>query len=471
MYPAFFAFLAGILLSVNLVNSAGIVPLIAIYSVPVTAYSAFRLARAFDRQKFLVCSLVLLAGIGGIVSGALALRSYEDIPRPDFNGAPVAIESQFTITGFPDIREITPGGKIEYAVRAGNYTIVSADAGNLYPSAIATVYGTLYAYGNGGTVYANPGGIVLNDAGFAPLSAVSALRNRAAEQFVRTGNPVTRALLFSLIMGNRTFMSYADMQSFRMSGIIHLLALSGLHIGIISMGIVLILKRFMRENAAYLISAFAVIIYMTLGGMGPSLLRAGIMFVLYTFLRGIGRKPDFIDILLFSAFALLLIDPLLARNIGFVLSYVSTAAIVLLSGRVRDLLGLRGYYGGILAGTLAANTVTLPFLFYYFDGASVIAPLTNLLVIPVFGVVLGMVFLHFILSLFGIYIVEIAIDTLWTGIAGFSDILTRPGFVYLRVGGFDWISLTVSLALIGGIFFFYPRIRYRALNKSIKSAQ
>jgi ComEC/Rec2-related protein len=471
MFPAFFAYLAGILLSVNLVNSVGIVPLIVIYSVPVTAYSVTRLAREFDRNTFLLCALVLLAGLGGIVSGTLALNSYEDIPRPEYNGAPSAIESQFTVTGFPDIREISPGGEIVYAARAGNYTIVSADAGNLYPSVTVTVYGTLYPYGNGGSVYANSGGIAVTDTGFAPLAVIAALRNRAAEQFVRTKNPMTRALLFSLIMGNRTFMSYTDMQSFRMSGIIHLLALSGLHIGLISFGIVFLLKHFMRENTANLISSFAVIAYMTLGGMGPSLMRAGIMFVLYTFLRGIGRKPDFIDILISSAFVLLLIDPLLVRNIGFVLSYVSTAAIVLFSGRVRDLMGLHGYYGSILAGTLAANIVTFPFLFYYFDGASVIAPLTNLLVIPLFGVVLGLVFLHFILSLFGIFIVEIAIDALWSGIGGFSDILTRPDFIYLRIDGFDWICLTVSLALIGGMFCIYPRIRYNALVNSIESAQ
>jgi ComEC/Rec2-related protein len=470
MKTAFFAYLAGILLSVNLINIFGLYPVLMIYSAPAVIHSIIRLAPSFDKKNFFLSALLLFAGIGGILSGWLADGIHTDSEKPDPVTAPVTIEAVFTITGFPDVREIAPNGKLVFSVRAGGYQIISEDAGKLYPSMSVTVHGTLYPYGGGGSIYASTNGIAVQETGIAPLSLIAALRNNTSMHFVRTKNPVTRALLFSLITGNRAFMSYSDLQSFRMSGIVHLLALSGLHVGLISFGIVFLLRRVMREKTAYLISSFAVMGYMALGGMGPSLLRAGLMFVLYTFLRGIGRKPDFIDILIFSAFVLLMIDPLLVRNIGFVLSYVSTAAIVLFSGPVRSRLGLKGYYGNIFAGTLAANTATLPFLFYYFQGASLIAPLTNLLVIPVFGVILGLVFLHFLLSLFGIFFVEAAVDALWSGIGGFSDILTRPGFVYIHIDGFNWLCLIVSLLLIAGIFFVYPRIRYRSAAFRDKSA-
>ncbi|OHD55646.1 MAG: hypothetical protein A2Y33_13510 [Spirochaetes bacterium GWF1_51_8] len=474
MIPAFFAFLTGILITVN---SAGM-PWCVLF-IPLPFLLLTRLI--YKKLPLFNLALLFLFWTGGFLGGYTAAADGDSYKDDAVVLAPLYIEADMEIGGFPDIMAAGKDGALEYIVRAGQYQLVSPYIGGMYPTLKAHIRGWLYPYSNGGgriylndfpgasgdpAVYPSAGFVVTSD-GIAPLSLVSAMREWTARQFLRTENPSVRALLFSLLIGNRYFMSYTDTQSFRMSGVLHILALSGMHVGAISLGIVFILKRLMEEKHAYLVSTFLVILYVALGGMSPSLVRSGIMFVTYTLLKGAGRKPDFLDILVFSAFVLLAADPLLIRNIGFVLSYVSTAAIILLNDSFRDRLRLKGYFGNILSGTLAANLTTAPFLFYYFKGASLISPLTNFLIVPYFGLILGLLFLHFFLSLAGVFILEVPIEGIWWGVSAVSDILSRPAFSYIRIGEFGAVPLGLSLAAVCAALNLYPRLRYSRISRKI----
>lgn len=212
------------------------------------------------------------------------------------------------------------------------------------------------------------------------------------------------AFLNAMLTGYREGISEELEGYFSDSGIIHILSVSGLHVAYIMMPFIYIFKKigFKKKNAN-LIVMVVLIMYVLITGPQPSVLRAVIMAL--TVLAGqiMMREPDTLTSISFSCILILLWRPLMLYNIGFELSYAATVSIVLLNKSINEGIKkrvrlrfipakVRDNIFGILSTTLAAQAGTFPISAVYFNKFSLISVFTNLLAVPLSGVimVLGM---------------------------------------------------------------------------------
>ena len=201
-------------------------------------------------------------------------------------------------------------------------------------------------------------------------------------------------LLNALLLGEKHDLS-KDLQSkFSNAGVIHILAISGLHIGLITWFLNLILyplKRIIRLRS-YL--PFAIIlflwIYAFFTGLSPSVLRATTMFSLLTYGYYLQRITNPYHTLCVSAIILLVFNPFYLFDVGFQLSYSAVCSILLF----RRLFGsiwapkskILKYCFGIVSVTLSAQIGVLPLTLYYFNYFPVLFLISNIIAIPIVSV-------------------------------------------------------------------------------------
>ena len=178
--------------------------------------------------------------------------------------------------------------------------------------------------------------------GFLLLRWTEKLRRRV-EDVIDTAyseNRIHAQVLKGMLLGLRSELSPDILNAFRNSGSIHILAVSGLHVGLIAtvcfFGFSLL--RLPRK-ATDLLTIAAVILYACLVGFRPSVFRASLMAVIYLISRIIERDRDLFNLLAFAALVLLLINPAQLWDIGFQLSFAAVASIVYLAPKWGSFIG------------------------------------------------------------------------------------------------------------------------------------
>ena len=170
--------------------------------------------------------------------------------------------------------------------------------------------------------------------GFPPLRWTETLRRRVEDVIdaAYRENRIHAQVLKGMLLGLRSELSPDILDAFRNSGSIHILAVSGLHVGLIATVCFLgfSLLRLPRK-ATDLLTIAAVILYACLVGFRPSVFRASLMAIIYLISRIIERDRDLFNLLAFAALVLLLINPAQLWDIGFQLSFAAVAAIVYLA--------------------------------------------------------------------------------------------------------------------------------------------
>jgi len=205
-------------------------------------------------------------------------------------------------------------------------------------------------------------------------------------------------IIQALILGQRNNVDPSITQSFRDAGVIHILALSGLHVGII----LLILKSFTnwlkRLKWGNWIQSIVLIVllwvFALLTGMSPSILRAVTMFSFIAIGMNVNRKTSILHNLALSAFVLLLINPKLLFHVGFQLSYIAVIAIVLIQPIIYNLIKRPrwksiDYFWQIFSVTLAAQIGVAPLSLFYFHQFPGLFLLGNMLLLPLLPLIIG----------------------------------------------------------------------------------
>lgn len=204
------------------------------------------------------------------------------------------------------------------------------------------------------------------------------------------------ALLAALCLGDRSGVTRETLDAFARSGISHILVVSGLHLSLIA-GAVLALLRFCGRRSAALLTVPVVVLFMLFIGGTPSVVRAGVMCLVWLVGRVCRQRADALNSLGLAALCLLLYDPYTLFSAGFQLSFAATVGVVTLTPRLyraadhpvqeetwpaRVWRGLRAYLWGGAAVCIAATIPALPFVCYYYGGFPLTTVLTNLLAIP-----------------------------------------------------------------------------------------
>ena len=167
--------------------------------------------------------------------------------------------------------------------------------------------------------------------GFPPLRWIEALRIRTERLIDATYTSISlhAQLVKGILLGKRSDVPSETLDTFRNSGTFHVLAVSGLHVGLIAGFCYFGFSRFrFPQKVVCLLTIIAVLIYASLIGFRPSVFRAALMAILYLSATLIDRDTDIFNLLAFAALVLLLLNPYQLWDVGFQLSFVAVAAIV-----------------------------------------------------------------------------------------------------------------------------------------------
>lgn len=209
----------------------------------------------------------------------------------------------------------------------------------------------------------------------------------------------------ALLIGQKQDLDKGLREAYATAGAMHILAVSGLHVGIVY-GFFFLLFRPTKmkgfKRAGYLSAIVGVIwFYAILTGLSPSVLRSATMFTFICLAQMNSRNPSIFNPLALSALLLLVYDPFLIYAVGFQLSYVALLGILLFQPLIRKVWhpkskGIR-YLWDITCVGLAAQLTTFPLAVHYFHVFPTYFIFTNLLAIPAAFVImsLGVPFLLF----------------------------------------------------------------------------
>ena len=198
------------------------------------------------------------------------------------------------------------------------------------------------------------------------------------------------AVAAALIMGQGDMLDNETLQAYSGTGVMHILSVSGLHVGVIFI-IISFLLGFMKKKGwqLYLKTAiilFTIWVYALLTGMSPSVMRSAVMFTFISLGNASNRYVHIINSLAVSALVLLAFDPLMINNVGFQLSYIAILGIVFINKPIADLWSPKNriteYIWGLIAVSIAAQVATAPLAMLYFHQFPAYFIPANLVAIP-----------------------------------------------------------------------------------------
>ncbi|MYD49966.1 MAG: DNA internalization-related competence protein ComEC/Rec2 [Dehalococcoidia bacterium] len=251
-----------------------------------------------------------------------------------------------------------------------------------------------------GSVMSFPSVMVLDEGQGGRLrSALFDVRRSLHTSLGRSTPEPAASLGQALLLGMRDTIPDAVLDDFRATGTSHLLAISGLHVGIL-MALVLPMsaRLFGRRRSLYLIVPLvAVWLYAVLAGLSPSVVRASIMGTVYLAALALGRPKSILPALGLAATVMVAISPNILWSVSFQLSFAAMAGIATLadsiSRKLQDLLGVPDAEGaasrlpiralaGAVGTSAAAILATLPLTAFYFQQVSLVGLPTTLVTLP-----------------------------------------------------------------------------------------
>ena len=210
------------------------------------------------------------------------------------------------------------------------------------------------------------------------------------------------AILKGLLLGETKDIQEDVRANFQISNISHVLAISGMHISYMILGVQVLLKRAIGKKKTRIATIIILIMYVFITGFSPSVVRAVVMGVITIGDGIVHRKSDVWNSIAISLLGILLYNPFLILNVGLQLSYLGTISIILFRPTILQIFdnikskkksGIIEKTKEILAVSLSAQIMILPILLYHFNIIGIYFLITNLLVSLVIGpiIILGFV--------------------------------------------------------------------------------
>lgn len=257
------------------------------------------------------------------------------------------------------------------------------------------------------------------------------------------------SLMKSIVLGKSFYLDESSASLYRDLGLAHILAVSGLHIGIISGFFIFVFSRLGIKRRVNIL--FTLIILWSYGyiiGFPTSILRANIMLSILLYSQFIHEPYDSINSLSCAFILLLFINPYYLFNIGFQLSFMASFSIVTFTPRIRMLLyPYDNYIVNALAPILGVQIGMLPIQSYYFNRLSIFSIVANIIFIPLMSLALILGFMMIIFNYTLAYINNI--------IGYLLNIILKIQFKTLNfLGGFSRNMVIFSPEIITIIMYF-----------------
>lgn len=218
------------------------------------------------------------------------------------------------------------------------------------------------------------------------------------------------AIATALLLGNKNGLNKSTRQSYATAGAMHVLAVSGLHVGTIYIILSFVLGPLRRKKAGQLLFAIFAIaslfLYALVTGLSPSVLRASTMFSLIILGEAFSRKSNIYNSLAVSVLILLTIDPSMLFSLGFQLSYVAVVGIVYLTPWLVKICPFKSLLAKkiweISSVSIAAQISTFPITVHYFHQFPTYFLVSNVVVIPGAFIIMILGIVLFISSIFSL---------------------------------------------------------------------
>lgn len=204
------------------------------------------------------------------------------------------------------------------------------------------------------------------------------------------------AITSAIVLGYKNEIDAEIRQAYASAGATHILAVSGLHVGVVYL-IINTLLTWLRRNKYLKYMQLALILpflwfYALITGLSPSVLRATTMFSFVAIARFTTRQTNIYNTLSASALLLLMIQPFQLFEIGFQLSYVAVIGIVFFQSKFKQLLTIKNKFldsiWSLVCVTLAAQLATSPLSIYYFNQFPVYFLLSGIVLVPLVSLVI-----------------------------------------------------------------------------------
>ena len=274
------------------------------------------------------------------------------------------------------------GEKLEVTGKAENFS-EARNPGDFDMRRYYHIHGIDFCIFNGKVIKRTGRGSFLRD-------NIQRLKERMLSVFDKKMTESEAGVLKAMILGDRTSLTDEMRGLYQRNGLAHALSISGLHISILGYGTYRLLKKIrMGSMLSVILTAVLVIFYAELTGGGTSVLRALTMFLVCIGADISGRTYDMLSALSSSLLLLLLSNPLIVYDAGFMLSFGAVLGICMVNPWLESFIPAKdGIVGKILSAisvSLSIQIFTLPIVFYFFYQIPLTSIPLNLLLIPLMG--------------------------------------------------------------------------------------
>lgn len=216
----------------------------------------------------------------------------------------------------------------------------------------------------------------------------------------------------ALMLGDTDDLDYATDSALKVSGVRHIVAVSGLHVGILYAIISLLVGH--KRKLRFVIGTPIIVLFAACAGFSPSVTRACIVIVLLMLSEAIQMEYDPITELSFAVCFMLILNPFMIESVGFQLSVFSVVGILLFSDKIRHFLNLKFHCAQgkdrknqflrsvsfSIAVTAGAMSLTIPLSLYYFGTVCLVGIVSNLLILWLVSIIFSGVLLSTIFGFF-----------------------------------------------------------------------
>ncbi len=274
--------------------------------------------------------------------------------------------------------------------------------GNIYNATIKNRlwgfnYGN-YLINNGyiGVIYCNKNKDfeLFQNSSFSFSKIIYEARIKLDYQFKKLFSNNSYGLIRGLLLGDKSLIGDELKDTYKYTGISHILAVSGLHVGVVIYLFYLLFARF-NIKIRYLLTIVSIIIFCFIAGNSISVVRASIMAIIFILLKYYNRDYSGLNSLFLTLLVVILFNPLELFNIALQLSFLCAATIILSSSYFDTLINKAKISNKIMINisrivyySVLLQIVTLPILLFNFNSISLMGLFANILIIPLFSVII-----------------------------------------------------------------------------------
>ncbi len=280
------------------------------------------------------------------------------------------------------------------------------------------------------------------------------------------------SIIQALLLGQRDDISQETYSNYKNAGAVHILAVSGLHIGILLLLLQFLLSPLERLPKGKTIKLIVLVLllwcFALLAGFSASIVRAVTMFSFVAYALYLNRPSNTFNILALSMFTILLvINPTLLFQVGFQMSYAAVFAIVWIYPMLQRLWFPKNKIvrkiWQLLSVSVAAQLGVLPISLFYFHQFPALFFISNLLIVPALGLILGMGILTIVLALLNMLPQWFA--EFYNSIIGLMNsiiewVAQQEAFVFKNIS-FDATQLLLSYGIIISLLVLFTHINFK----------